>query len=291
MLDSQGILGLFIQKPKAWEWKDLSEEEFLRAMGGNCKGRQALIQELRKVGSCVKSYPASTALLIQSSARLIAQFKRDQSEMVKMMDEMTKDSLPVQTLEETRGIATVTASTLIAEIIDIRRFPSEGNLVSYSGFGMKEYTTGDITRMVRTQSFNRHLKDAFMTAARNFVIFNPDSHLTGYHRNLVKRGMDPLEATKRVARALVRVIYRKLTSLPEANKGGLADNKENLQEGESDMASGFTRSGQSHTSNMPLSSPQNIGARGTAKIKRGFRTTRKTENSGRRKKTQKKLPV
>ena len=130
-----------------------------------------------------------------------------------------------------------------------------------------------------------------MTAARNFVLFNPDSHLTGYHRNLVKSGMDPLEATKRVARALVRVIYRKLASLPEANKGGVADNEENLQLGESDMANGSIRGGQGHTSNMSLSSPQNAGARRTAKVKRGFRITRKTEKSGKRRKTRKKIPV
>jgi len=128
-----------------------------------------------------------------------------------------------------------------------------------------------------------------MTAARNFVLFNPDSHLTGYHRNLVKSGMDPLEATKRVARALVRVIYRKLASLPEANKGGVADNEENLQLGESDMANGSIRGGQGHTSNMSLSSPQNAGARRTAKVKRGFRITRKTEKSGKTRKTRKKF--
>jgi hypothetical protein len=38
---------------------------------------------------------------------------------------------------------------------------------------MKEHSNGETTRMVPTQSFNRRLKDAFMTAARNFVHFNP----------------------------------------------------------------------------------------------------------------------
>jgi len=294
MLGTQGILALFSQKPEVWEWKDLSEEGFLQAMGGSCKGRCALIPELRKVGARVKPFPRSTALLIQSSARLIAQFKRDQGEMVKMMDEVTKDSLPVQTLKETRGIATITASTLIAEIIDIRRFGSDDNLASYSGLGMREHSTGDTTRMVGTQSFNHHLKDAFMTAARNFVTFNPDSHLSGYHRNLVKSGMDPLEATRRVARALVRVVYRKLASLAKADNGCLAGNGEEHKEGESDMASGSTRSGQSHTSDMSLSSPQKTEtltatrvkteARATVRVKREARSTRKTKTSRRREK-------
>jgi len=288
MLDTQGILELFTQKPRVWEWKDLSEEEFFCAMGGNCKGRQTLIQELRKIGACVKPFPASTVLLIQSSARLIAQLKRDQGEMVKMMDEMTTDSLPVQMLMENRGIATITASTLVAEIIDIRRFASDDNLASYSGLGMKEHSTGETTRMVHTQFFNHYLKDAFMTAARNFVIFNPDSHLSGYYRNLVKNGMEPREATKRVARALVRMVYRKLAFLAKADNERLAGNGEERKEGESDMASGSTRSGQSHTSNTPLSSPQETQACRTARVKREVRSTRKTKNLRRAEKILKK---
>jgi len=289
MLDTQGILSLFSEKPNVWEWKDLSEEGFLQAMGRNCRGRHALVQELRKLAACVKPFPSSTALIIQTSARLLAQLKRDQSEIVKMMDEMTKDSPPVQTLKEMRGIATITSTTMIAEIIDIRRFPREENLASYSGLGKKEHSTGGITRMVATQSFNRHLKDAFMTAARNYGTFNPDSHLSGYYRNLVKKGMKPLEANKRVARALVRVIYRKLASLVEEDKWCSADRKD-CQEGESDMASGSARSGQGgHISNMSLSSPQNNKARDATKVKGRARSTRKTKNSGRRKRNLKNI--
>lgn len=91
-----------------------------------------------------------------------------------------------------------------------------------------------------------------MTAARNYVHFNPDSHLAGYYRNLIKRGMTPLEATKRVARALVRVIFRELCALQgiEAHPQAV----EEAKEGESDVASGVTRSEQSHPSNTSPSS-------------------------------------
>jgi hypothetical protein len=289
MLDTQQILGLFSEKPNVCEWKDLSEEGFFQAMGGNCKGRRALIQELRKAGACVKPLPSSMALIIQTSARLIAQLKRDQIDIAKMMDEMTKHSLPVQTMREIRGIATITSTTIIAEIIDIRRFAREDSLASYSGLGMKEHSTGETTRMVSTQSFNRRLKDAFMTAARNFILFNPDSHLSGYYRNLVKNGMHPLEATKRVARALVRVIYRKLSALPVIVETAdvLAEDKK--EEGESDMASGSTRSGQSHTSDMPLSSPRNDTAKKATTVKGGVPPTRKKNDSGRSKRISKKI--
>jgi hypothetical protein len=47
-------------------------------MGGNCKGRHALIQELRKVAANVKPVTQAMALMIQSSAGQIDRFKREQ---------------------------------------------------------------------------------------------------------------------------------------------------------------------------------------------------------------------
>jgi hypothetical protein len=107
---------------------------------------------------------------------------------------------------------------------------------------MREYSTGDTTRMVSTRLFNHRLRDIFMTAARNYMLFNSDSRLAGYYRNLVKAGMNPVEATKRVARALVRVIFRILSSLDDKAE---EENplEENLAAGESDMAGGSLRSG------------------------------------------------
>ena len=118
--------------------------------------------------------------------------------------------------------------------------------------------------MVPNSQFNRRLKDIFMTAARNFVRYNPDSHLSGYFRNLVKkRGMKANEAYKRVARALVRVIFRMLRALIE-------ESLEEQKWSESDMASGSDfRSDISHESNISLSSPNEDDNEQERKIKRG----------------------
>jgi hypothetical protein len=64
--------------------------------------------------------------------------------------------------------------------------------------------------------------------------------------------MARLEANKRVARALVRVIFRELYAVQGTRPDPL-EVKE-TKEGESDVASGVTRSGQSHSSNTSLSS-------------------------------------
>jgi transposase len=282
ILKTQGILTLLSEKPDFGEWKTLSDEELQEAMGrGNCKGRRELIQELRKVMGSFASVSPGVALMIRNSAQQIERFKEERIDITKMLDVLTRDTIAVQSLKETRGIATITSTTMIAEIIDIRRFAREDSLACYSGLGMKEHSTGDTVRMVPSQLFNHRLKDAFMTAARNFVIFNPDSHLAGYYRNLVKAGMPRMEATKRVARALVRVIYRKLSALNEKNAD--ATEAEEPKEGESDMASGATRSDQSHTSDISLSSPLTSRARRSKRVKGGAtRTLRSKASRGRK---------
>jgi hypothetical protein len=168
-----------------------------------------------------------------------------------MLEEISRDNKAVQALKQRPGIATITATAFIAEIVDIRRFSCDDSLACYSGLGRTERSSGETTRMVGSQLFNHRLKDTFMTAARNVVLYDPDSHLAGYYRNLVKAGMAPMEATKRCARALVRVIYRQLSVLiKEEDPAPQAQKK-----GEGDMASGSLRSDQSHTSDISPSSP------------------------------------
>ena len=138
---------------------------------------------------------------MSSSAHQIERLKEEQRDITDA-GEADRGERGGAGVAEMRGIATITAATMIAEIIDIRRFAREDSLACYCGLGMREHSTGQTMNMVPTQLFNHRLKDAFMTAARNVVFYNPDSHIAGYHRNLVKAGMSPLAATKRVARAL-----------------------------------------------------------------------------------------
>jgi len=287
ILKSQGILTLLSQKPDFGEWKQLTEEQLLEAMGGGkYKGRDKLIQQLRKLAGSFAPVSPAMALLIRSSAQQIQRFKAEQAEITRMVEVLTTDNAAVHALKQMPGIATRTAATMIAEIIDIRRFPREDSLACYSGLGMKEHSTGASIRMVPMQLFNHRLKDAFMTAARNFVLYSPDSHLAGYHRNLVKRGMSSMEATKRVARALVRVIYRTLSALVADNPATPAANQK--KEGEGDMASGLTRGDQSHTSNISPSSLRNSKGRVTKSVKR---LSARIMNAGTRRKAVSKKPA
>jgi hypothetical protein len=228
-----------------------SEAALLEAMGGlSSPFRRRIVQRLHALSTYFPPCSPSLALLIQASTLRISMLKGQLAAITAMLDTITQDNAAVMALRQTRGIATLTASTVAAEIIDIRRFSSEDSPTCYAGLGRKEHSTGQSTRMVPSSLFNHRLKDAFMTAARNVVRFNPDSHLAGYCSNLIKTGMSPLEASMRVARALVRVLYRTLSSLVQDDTD--TQTGERRQEAGRDITSGSTRSDEGHHSNMPL---------------------------------------
>lgn len=263
MLKSRGVLTLFAEKPDIFEWKTLSEADFLGAMGGrNYKGRTQLIRELQKVSHSFQPITPPLVFMIRNAAQKIRLIKQQLADTVTMLKALTKDNNGVKALEEYAGIGAITASTLVAEIINIKRFSTNDNLASYSGLGMKEHSTGNNVKLVPSRMYNRRLKDTFMTVAKNFVHYNPASHLAGYYKNLVKGGMSFTEARKRVARALVRVIFKRLNVLTE-EEIYLHPEREKRESG---MASGNTRSETIHMSNIPLISLLNNNTDGLRKI-------------------------
>lgn len=210
-IKNKGLLALLYKLPDICMWKKLTENEILQLMDGcNYKGRKNLILELKELA--VNFNPISTALsvLIKNAAWQIINLTSQKKSLEGLIKEITKDIGEVRVLEEIKGVSVTTAAKIVAEIINIRRFTNDDNLASYAGLCLKEYKTGESGKMKYSSIFNHRLKDTLMTASRNYVIFNGDSHLSGYFRNLIKKGMKKTEARKRVARALVRVIFRKL---------------------------------------------------------------------------------
>lgn len=216
ILQQQAIISILSKKPDIYEWATLSPADFMAAMGGrNNKGREKLIAQLQKVSKSFRPVSPAITMMIKNGATQIILTKQHLREINKMVVKLTDDDKAVQALAQHSGIGIMTAAAIESEIIDVRRFVKDDNLASYSGLGKKQYNTGDNEKEISNQFYNRRLKDAFMTAARNYVIFNPDSHLAGYHKNLVKNGMKRTEARKRVARALVRKFYRQLSNIIE----------------------------------------------------------------------------
>jgi transposase len=265
VVQNEGILALLAAKPDINEWKTLSEANFMAAMGNrNYKGRKQLLKEMQKVSKSFRPVSPAASLMIKNTAEQIMLLRQQLTEIKKMIESITKDNKVVRTLEQHRGIGILTAATLGAEIVDIRRFAKDDNLASYSGVVNRENKTGKNDKEIPNRYFNRRLKNAFMSAARNYVHFNPDTHLAGYYNNLVKGGMKKTEARKRVARALVRVFFRELSSVVELDE---SDAVEEIERGnESDMANGSSRIDKLH-SNISFQSLTENNTGGKEKIK------------------------
>jgi transposase len=251
-LDNNSLLNLFFVRPDFSEWKDLTKMDLFEAMGGKShRGVVERIIKIKKIANNISPEDSAISLLIKSKASHILFLKQQLKVIEQELKKKAGNNKAIQILVEEKGIGINTASKIVAEIVDIRRFAKDDNLASYTGLGRKTDDTGDTKNEKKNYFFNRRLKNALVTAAKNFVRFNPHHHLTGYFKYLVnerKRNMDKTEAYKRVARSLVRVIFKKLYGLIE-----IKDPIVELKKKEGGMANGKTRN-TNVLSNIPPSS-------------------------------------
>lgn len=254
-LRNEGILTLLATHPQIGDWKRLSVDQFMHAMGGGeYKGRRALAQQLSDLSPALRPNSLALSMVLRDSSQQLRSLRRQILDLRHMLTELASTRPTVQKLMQRAGIGLILACGMVAEIIDIRRFPSEDHLASYSGLGRTEHSTGQRQGSTQPYKYNRRLKNFFLNAALAVVQHDPNSHLAGFHRNLIKRGMSLTEATKRVARALVRVIYRDLRTLVD-------NGTQTGAKGQGDVASGRSRGDKQRLSNTSPTSQRSSTAR------------------------------
>lgn len=87
----------------------------------------------------------------------------------------------VQALQALRGIRLVTAATIMAEIGDLRRFETAGQLMSYLGLVPGEHSTGEhVRRLGITKAGNRRVRCALIEAAWTYRHLPKTSQLKSY---------------------------------------------------------------------------------------------------------------
>lgn len=145
---------------------------------------------------------------------------------------------PVGWLRCFRGIDTVTAITLVAELHDVRRFTSARALMAYVGLVPSEYSSGETCRRGSiTKVGNAHARRVVVEAAWHYrhpptvgkplrirrqgqpgrIIALADKAMQRLHRRFVRlcaRGKPPHKAVVAVGRELVGFVWATLT-LPE----------------------------------------------------------------------------
>ncbi|HEO3673222.1 TPA: IS110 family transposase [Streptococcus agalactiae] len=109
------------------------------------------------------------------------------------------------------GVGPVYGAVILSEIGDIHRFPSEKQLVSYSGIDASVHESGDFqasqTHMSKRGS--PYLRRAIWGAA--FIASHSDPELTAYYQRLRARGKHHSVAVGAVARKLCYILYSVLS--------------------------------------------------------------------------------
>lgn len=250
-LKQVGILRLLSCRPDAGSWHLLSLEQLAELMGAPRPSRLQLLQRLLPSLSAVGPLSAAMCTLIQTSAQILLALHTALLHIESQIELLTATNPMVRCLCSHRGMGVLTAALIVAEIIDIRRFPTNNHLASYAGLARHEHKTGRSATELATAAFNHRLKYALYSAARNMTVNGPTSHLSAYYRYLVGTGMPITEAHKRVARALTRMIYRELKALTQTEEAVCAIAS---TEKEGDVAADSRRPALNAPSNTPPSS-------------------------------------
>jgi transposase len=150
--------------------------------------------------------------------------------MAKEAKEGPRASL-IAALQVLRGVALVTAVTLVAEVGSFLRFPKGSQYMGYTGLVPSEYSTGNTTRRgATTKAGNRHVRRATVEAAWSYrynpalkgnllkrqegqspevqaIAWHAQVRLHGKYRKMLGRGMNKNKIITAIARELSGFIW------------------------------------------------------------------------------------
>jgi transposase len=119
-------------------------------------------------------------------------------------------------LVEIRGVADLLAAKVIAEVGDVRRFPSKHHFASYTGTAPIDASSGDNNRHRLNRGGNRRLNHVLHIVAICQIRYPGEGQ--DYYRRKRAAGKTPLEALRCLKRRLSDVVYRHLLADLEATK-------------------------------------------------------------------------
>lgn len=216
-LSSVRLLNLFSKAPQLGSWKTLSADQILELSGGKkIRGWEDFVKMIQTASPNLSLIGPGSQLVIQQTAQSLLSLLDQEKELNHALTHEVDLRPQVKALvEHYKGIGSFTAALMFEEIITISRFPNDDHLASYAGLTKRDHSTGTNTRQIHPYSCNSRLKVAFISLAKEHLLWNKGSHLEKYHSDLLKKGMSRMEALKRIARALARDVYRFLKATAE----------------------------------------------------------------------------
>ncbi|MFY4673508.1 IS110 family transposase [Bacillus anthracis] len=187
---------------------------FLLDVSNNtCSVKKAseILKLVKEDGHTMKEYQETRDFLVRSIVRDI-QFKKTEMKYIERELKQLVKLLDYQ-LETMPGIELVTASALIAEIGDVRRFPNANKLARFAGIAPVYFGSGGKGKVHKSKQGNRALHALFYNLAVQQVQVakgskmprNPVFHT--YYQKKLKEGKTKGQALVCIMRRLVNIVY------------------------------------------------------------------------------------
>ncbi|HWQ76794.1 MAG TPA: transposase [Syntrophomonas sp.] len=184
----------------------------LKAIASNFSKSKAqfIIDCVHNDGDTIRDYQEPRDFITQSLARCLEQ----QKEEIALVDSEIERMLKYFDFKLTTipGVSIATASKLIAEIGDIRRFPSADKLARYSGIAPIKFSSGGKGKEQSSKQGNRELHGLFYFLAVSMVTVprtgKPNQPVFyAYYQRKISEGKTKSQALVCIMRRLVNIVY------------------------------------------------------------------------------------
>ncbi|KXY70253.1 MULTISPECIES: IS110 family transposase [Bacillus] len=216
-LDGKTALAFWQQypSPSCLEGANIKQlTAFLLDVSNNtCSVKKAseILKLVKEDGHTMKEYQETRDFLVRSIVRDI-EFKKTEMKYIERELKQLVKLLDYQ-LETMPGIELVTASALIAEIGDVRRFPNANKLARFAGIAPVYFGSGGKGKTHKSKQGNRALHALFynlavqqvQVAKGSKVPRNPVFHT--YYQKKLKEGKTKGQALVCIMRRLVNIVY------------------------------------------------------------------------------------
>ncbi|MEC2945943.1 IS110 family transposase [Bacillus cereus] len=216
-LDGKTALAFWQQYPSPFCLEGANIKQltaFLLDVSNNtCSVKKAsdILKLVKEDGQRMKEYQETRDFLVRSIVRDI-EFKKKEMKYIERELKRLVNLLDYQ-LETMPGIELVTASALIAEIGDVRRFPNANKLARFAGIAPVYFGSGGKGKTHKSKQGNRALHALFYNLAVQQVQVAKGSKLPrnpvfhAYYQKKLKEGKTKGQALVCIMRRLVNIVY------------------------------------------------------------------------------------
>ncbi|WP_413790377.1 IS110 family transposase [Bacillus thuringiensis] len=216
-LDGKTALAFWQQypSPSCLEGANIKQlTAFLLDVSNNtCSVKKAsdILKLVKEDGHTVKEYQETRDFLVRSIVRDI-EFKKTEMKYIERELKQLVNLLDYQ-LETMPGIELVTASALIAEIGDVRRFSNANKLARFAGIAPVYFGSGGKGKTHKSKQGNKALHALFYNLAVQQVQVAKGSKLPrnpvfhAYYQKKLKEGKTKGQALVCIMRRLVNIVY------------------------------------------------------------------------------------